>query len=145
LIKIDREIVVARPPEAVFDYLADVERFPQWQPAIERAEQLTPGPLAPGTGLKLVIKAPTGPTEVTGEIVALERPTLLAVKTLTGPAGVEARCTLSPSGDGTLVRFDATIELMGMLRFVEGAARGMIERELPKTLADLARRIESEA
>ena len=32
-----------------------------------------------------------------------------------------------------------------MLRFVEGAVRGMIERELPATLADLARRIESEA
>ena len=49
MIKIDHEIVVARPPEAVFDYLADVDRFPEWQPAIERAEQLTPGPLAAGT------------------------------------------------------------------------------------------------
>lgn len=145
MIKIDREIVVSRPPEAVFDYLADVERFPQWQPAIERAEQLTPGPLAVGSGLRLIIRAPTGPTEVTGEIVAFDRPTLLAVRTLTGPAGVDARCTLSPSGDGTVVGFSATIELKGMLRFVEGAARGMIERELPKTLADLARRIESES
>jgi len=32
-----------------------------------------------------------------------------------------------------------------MLRFAEGAARGMIERQLPTALADLARRIESEA
>jgi carbon monoxide dehydrogenase subunit G len=145
LIKIDREIVVARPPEAVFDYLADVKRFPQWQPAIERAEQLTPGPLAPGTKLRLVIRAPTGATDVTGEIVALDRSSLLAVRTLTGPAAVEASCSLAAAGDGTRVTFKATIELKGMLRFVEGAARGMIERELPKTLADLARRIESEA
>jgi uncharacterized protein YndB with AHSA1/START domain len=144
LIKIDREIVVARPPEAVFDYLADVARFPQWQPAIERAEQLTPGPLAPGTGLRLVIRAPTGATEVTGEMVAVERPTLLAVRTLTGPAGVEGRCALTPDGDGTRIRFSASIELKGMLRFVEGAARGMIEKELPKTLADLKTRIEAE-
>jgi uncharacterized protein YndB with AHSA1/START domain len=145
LIKIDREIVVARPPEAVFDYLADVERFPQWQPAIERAEQLTPGPLAAGTQLRLVIRAPTGPTEVTGEVVTLDRPTLLAVRTLTGPAAVEARCALSAADDGTRIGFTATIELKGMLRFVEGAARGMIEKELPRTLTDLKTRIEAEA
>ena len=145
MIKVDQEIVVARPPEAVFDYLADVERFPQWQPAIERAEQLTPGPLAAGTQLRLVIRGPTGPTEVTGAIASLERPSLLAVRTLSGPAAVEASCALSPDGDATRVRFTASIELKGMLRCVEGTARRMIERELPSTLSDLARRIESEA
>jgi carbon monoxide dehydrogenase subunit G len=145
MIKVDREILVARPPDVVFDYLADVERFPQWQPAIEWAEQLTPGALAPETRLWLIVRGPTGPTEVTGAIVSLDRPTLLAVRTLSGPATVEAGCALSPEGAGTRVRFSATIELKGMLRFVEGAVRGMIERELPATLADLTRRIESEA
>lgn len=145
MIKIDQEIVVARPPAAVFDYLADVQRFPQWQPAIERAEQLTPGPLAAGTELRLVIRGPTGPTEVTGVVVDLDRPSLIGLRTLTGPAEVEARCALSPDGEGTRIRFTAAIELKGMLRFVEGAARGMIEREMPSTLAELARRIESEA
>ena len=145
MIRIDHEIVVARPPEAVFDYLADVARFPEWQPAIERAEQLTPGPLAAGTQLRLIIRGPTGPTEVTGAIERLERPSLLAVRSLSGPAAVEASCALSPDGQATRVRFTASIELKGMLRFVEGTARRMIERELPSTLADLARRIESEA
>jgi carbon monoxide dehydrogenase subunit G len=145
MIKVDQEIVVARPPEAVFDYLADVKRFPQWQPAIERAEQLTPGPLAAGTQLRLVIRGPTGPTEVTGTVVRLDRPALLAVRTLSGPADVEASCALSAADAGTRVRFTASIELKGLLRFVEGAARGMIERELPSTLAELARRIETEA
>lgn len=145
MIRIDREIVVARPPDVVFDYLADVRRFPQWQPAIERAEQLTPGPLAAKTRLKLVVRGPTGPTEVLGEIVAADRPSLLAVRTLSGPATVEARCALVAEGDGTRVSFSASIELKGMLRFAEGAARGMIERQLPTALADLARRIESEA
>jgi carbon monoxide dehydrogenase subunit G len=145
MIKIEREIVVARPPEAVFDYLADVARFPEWQPAIERAEQLTPGALAAGTELRLVIRGPTGATEVTGAVVSLDRPSLLAVRTLSGPAAVEASCELSRDGEGTRVRFTASIELKGLLRFAEGAARRMIERELPSTLADLARRIESGA
>lgn len=145
MIKIDQEIVVARPPAAVFGYLADVKRFPQWQPAIERAEQLTPGPLAAGTELRLVIRGPTGPTEVTGLVVTLDRPSSIELKTLSGPAAVEARCVLSPDGEGTRIGLTASIELKGMLQFVEGTARRMIERELPSTLAELARRIEAEA
>lgn len=145
MIKIEREILVARPPDVVFDYLADVERFPQWQPAVVRAEQLTPGALAPGARLRLVIRGPTGPTDVTGVVVTLDRPSLLAVRTLSGPATVEASCALSPADAGTRVRFNASIELKGLLGFAEGAIRGMIERELPATLDALARRIETEA
>jgi uncharacterized protein YndB with AHSA1/START domain len=144
MIRIDREIDVARPPDVVFDHLADVERFPQWQPAIERAEQESPGPLGPGSQLRLVLRGPTGPIDVLGEIVAIERPSLLALRTLSGPATVDARCELRPQSAGTRARFTASIELKGLLRFAESAARAAIDRELPIALADLARRIESE-
>ena len=144
MIRIDREIVVARPPEVVFDYLADLERLPQWQPAVERAESLTAGPLRPGGRVRLVLRGPTGPVEVLGEVVTVERPSVLAVRTSSGPAAVEAGCALTPDGDGTRVRVSASIALKGVLRFAEGVARGRIERDLPAALADLARRIESE-
>lgn len=143
MIRIERDVAVDRPPEVVFDYLADVRRFPRWQPAIERAEQVTPGPLAVGSRVRLVVRGPTGPTEVLGEVAALDRPGRLDVRSLGGPADVEARCTIVPEGRGSRVRLAATIELKGMLRFVEGAARGMIERQLPSALAELARQIEA--
>jgi carbon monoxide dehydrogenase subunit G len=145
MIRIERDVAVGRPPEVVFDYLADVQRFPQWQPAIEKAEQVTPGPLAAGSRVRLVVRGPTGPTEVLGEISALDRPTLIAVRSLGGPADVQARCGIAPDGGGSRISLTATIELNGMLRFVEGAARGMIERQLPSALAELARQIEAEA
>ena len=143
MIRIDREIVVTRPTEIVFDYLADLERLAQWQPSIERAEALTPGPLGPGTRLRLVLRGPTGPVEVLGELTAVERPSVLEARTSSGPAAVVARCELDPAGDGTRIRLTASIELKGLLRFAEGTARGRIERDLPAALADLARRIES--
>ena len=144
MIRVDRDVVVARPPEVVFDYLADVPRFPQWQPAIERAEQVTPGPLGPGSRLRLVVRAPTGPTDVVAEIVSMERPSLLGVRSLGGPAKVEAECSIRSEGAGSRLRLTAMIELTGMLRFVEGAARKIVDREVPATLAELARRIEAE-
>jgi uncharacterized protein YndB with AHSA1/START domain len=147
VIEIDREVVIARQPSVVFDYLADVGNYPRWQPAIERAEQLTPGTPGLGTRVRLILRGPTGPTEVLGEIVAFDRPAGLAIRSLTGPAKIEARCGLDAAGTdglGTRLRLTASIELKGFLRFAEGHARTLIDRELPTVLADLAKRIESE-
>ena len=148
MIEIDREVAIARQPGVVFDYLADVGNYPRWQPAIDQAEQVTPGAPGLGTRVKLILRGPTGPTEVLGEIVAFDRPALLAIHSLTGPASIEARCALAASGAdgvGTRLRLTASIELKGFLRFAEGHARKLINRELPTVLADLASRIESEA
>ena len=145
MIKIDGEVLIARQPGVVFDYLADVGNYPRWQPAIEQAEQVTPGAPGLGTRVKLILRGPTGPTEVLGEIVAFDRPALLAIHSLTGPADIEARCALDAAGVGTRLRLTASIELKGFLRFAEGHARKLINRELPTILADLASRIESEA
>ena len=147
MIEIDREVVIACQPGVVFDYLADVENYPRWQPAIERAEQVTPGTPGLGTRVRLVLRGPTGPTEVVGEIVAFDRPAVLAIHSLAGPARIDAHCALAAddtAGVGTRLRLTASIELKGFLRFAEGHARALINRELPAALADLVSRIESE-
>lgn len=148
MIEIDREVVIAREPAVVFDYLVDVGNYPRWQQAIEQAAQVTPGPPGLGTQLRFLLRGPTGPIELLGEIDAFDRPAALAIHSLTGPAVVEARCTLDIAGaDGaaTCLRLTASIKLRGFLRFAEGRARRVIDKELPAVLADLATRIESEA
>jgi uncharacterized protein YndB with AHSA1/START domain len=146
VISIDREVVIARTPEVVYDYMADVTHFAHWQPAIERAEQVTPGPTARGTQFKLVVRGPTGPTEILGEVVEFERPTTLAIRSLSGPAGIRATCALSPDGAaGTRLHLTTTIELQGFLRFAEGRARQVVEQEMPAAMTALAARIEAEA
>ena len=144
MITIDRTVAIARPREVVFDHLADVSNYPRWQPGIERAEQVTPGAAGVGTRLKLVLRGPTGPTEVIGEIVEFDRPTTLAIRSLSGPADMKARCDLETTGaDATELRLTASIELKGFLRFAEGQARKILDREMPTAMADLARHIEA--
>ena len=70
---------------------------------------------------------------------------MLAIRSLPGPAEIGARSALDAAGVGTRLRLTASIELKGFLRFAEGHARKLINRELPAVLADLASRIESEA
>ena len=151
MITIDQTTAIGRPREVVFDYLADVTNYPRWQPGIERAEQVTPGAPRVGTRVKLVLRGPTGPTEVLGEIVEFDRPTVLAIRSLSGPADMDARCVLEATGvvagagTGTQLRVTGSIELKGFLRFAEGQARKILDREMPTAMAGLAQHIESGA
>ena len=147
MITIDETVAIGRSREVVFDYVSDVSNYPRWQPGIERAEQVTPGAAGVGTRVKLVLRGPTGPTEVIGEIVEFDRPRILAIRSLSGPADMKARCELEATdGDaGTQLRLTASIELKGFLRFAEGQARKIVGREMPTALADLAGQIEAGA
>ncbi|HTC86375.1 MAG TPA: SRPBCC family protein [Candidatus Acidoferrum sp.] len=146
MIEIDHEIVIARPPEVVFDFVTDVANYPAWQPAIQRAEQTSPGEPGVGTQVRLVLRGPTGPIDILGEIVTFDRPTAFAMRSITGPAAIQARCTISQAGTSgdTRLRLNGSIELQGFLRFAEGQARKIVEREMPIAMADLARRIEGQ-
>jgi hypothetical protein len=41
--RIDGEIVIDRPVDVVFDYVADQSNEPQYNPRMVRAEKITPG------------------------------------------------------------------------------------------------------
>jgi carbon monoxide dehydrogenase subunit G len=145
MIVLEHSLVVDRPPEAVFDYLAEPVHYVEWQPAIERAEVVGGAELGPGARLRLLVRGPGRPIEAEAEVTTFERPRRLALRTLSGPARVVADCDLEPnSAGGTQVRLKVQIELGGVLRFGEGMVRDRITRELPTLLEDLRARIEAE-
>jgi hypothetical protein len=43
------EIIIARPVDVAFDYVADQSNEPQYNPRMVRAEKITPGPVGKGT------------------------------------------------------------------------------------------------
>ena len=47
-----------RPPEAVFDFVADERNEPRFNPQMLRAEQLSPGPI--GLGTRFRARSPAG-------------------------------------------------------------------------------------
>ena len=46
---IEGEILIGRPVDVVFDYVADQGNEPQCNPQMVRAEKITPGPVGKGT------------------------------------------------------------------------------------------------
>src|SRR5436309_10265021 len=86
---IEREIVINRPVEEVFDFLADGRNEPQYNPHMLRAEQTSTGPVGPGTLFR---------TEVT------------TGRTIKGPIAVQSTETFAAGTAGTHFRWVMELE-----------------------------------
>jgi hypothetical protein len=51
--RIEGEILLRRPVDVVFDYVADQSNEPQYNPQMVRAEKITAGPVGKGTQFRL--------------------------------------------------------------------------------------------
>ena len=145
MIRVEREIDVARPADEVFERLTRIEDLPRWQPAIVEARLTSPGPIGAGSALRIVAVAGGKRTEATGTVTEFSRPELIALSAKAGPADITARVkvtALTESSSRVAVR--TTIALGGMLRFVEGMARSRIEAEAPAAAAAVKEWLESE-
>jgi carbon monoxide dehydrogenase subunit G len=145
VIRVEREIDVARSAGEVFERLTRIEDLPRWQPAIVEAALTTPGPIDVGSTVRIVAVAGGKRTEAIGTVTEFERPRLLGLDAASGPANVTARVTVTPLGAGACrVRLETAITLGGMLRFVEGMARSRIEKEAPTAAAAVKEWLESD-
>jgi len=104
--------VTPRPPQEVYEYLADFQKHAEWVDEIVSQTQTTDGPLAPGVTFDTLetmrpgssMKAPTS-----CEIVALEPPRLIEWKARTaashGPMAMRSHWAfiIEPEGAGSRV------------------------------------------
>jgi uncharacterized protein YndB with AHSA1/START domain len=147
VIVLDEVVSIDRPREAVSDYLADLRHYPEWQPAVKRAELVDGGTPKAGSRIRLVVAGPGRDVDVDGEITELVRPERLALRSLSGPAKLQAavdfeRVTETPGG--TRLKIHAELQPTGLLRFAEAVIRDRIGQELPAMLDDLRHRVERE-
>lgn len=144
MIRLEESIEVARPPDAVYDFLAAVERYPTWLPGVTGAEQTSPGPVEPGATFRLTLAGPTGPLAADGIVVAAEPGRRLAVRGEAPQGRVEGGLDIEPVASGTLLRVGVQIELTGMYRFAEGLVAGQLRSSMPDALARARDRLEAE-
>ena len=144
--RIETSFVVNRPPEAVFDYVADPTNAPEWQTSGITVELLTEGPIQTGTRIRERGKA-LGliPVEQITEITGFDRPSYIEVTTLEGPVmPVRGSYRLEPDGVGTCVRVECEYGSAGLLRRVlVPVTRRMIARRLARHNRKLTRILEA--
>jgi hypothetical protein len=71
--RVDGDIVIDRPLEAVFDYVADQSNEPQYNPQMVRAEKITAGPVGVGTRFRSAVGSRRHTADMLIEVTSYDR------------------------------------------------------------------------
>jgi hypothetical protein len=114
--RVEGEIVIKRPVEEVFDFVADERNEPRYNPHMLRSEKLTPGPIGVGTRFSAEMATVRGSAPMTIEFTVYERPRLLALTARLSKMDIEGSLSFDPVPEGTRMRWSWEIEPRGFLR-----------------------------
>jgi carbon monoxide dehydrogenase subunit G len=146
--RFQRDIVINRPAEKVFDFVTDARNEPRYNPRILSAQKTTSGPIGRGTHFVLVSEAMGQPLAVEYEITAYERPYLMTSRTIGGLPlmDVESAETFEPAGSATRMRWEWEVKGRGTAsRLMTPVLARVLGRRLERAFANIKRDLEGEA
>jgi carbon monoxide dehydrogenase subunit G len=120
------EETLDQAPDVVFDFLADVENEPAWNPDVISARSTSPGPVGAGATRTGEYKH-IGRVDTT--ITTYDRPRRLEFRATGKQADMTLDFRFAPAGAGTRMTVHGTLSLRGPLRFAEGALRGVVAQQ----------------
>ena len=132
-------VVIGRPIDAVFAFIADGERCPEWRPGVLDIKRASGDGV--GTRYTQGIKGPMGRRVAADyEVTVFEPPRRLEFQTVTGPARPHGRYDLEPVDGGTRLTFSLDATLSGIQRLLMGS---MVQRTMDSEvrMLDNAKRV----
>jgi len=115
---IEGEILIGRPVDVVFDYVADQSNEPQYNPRMVRAEKITPGPVGKGTQFRSAVASMGRTAEMLIECTGYDRPALLASTATMAQADFSYLLTFEPAAAGTRMRWSGQVRPKGAFRLL---------------------------
>src|SRR3989442_12544631 len=123
--QVEGEIVIRRPVEEVFDYVADERHEPNFNSRMSRVELLTTEPIGAGSRFGVEMTMMRRAFDMTVEFTAFERPRLLGSTSRSLPRGGKGRplltagsLTFDPVPEGTRMRWSWQGETPGAMRLL---------------------------
>ena len=116
MVHIHGDIVINRPPEEVFDVVADTTKEPRYNPRMHHAEQITTGPISIGTRFHAQTASMGRPVDMVIEITDYQRPHTLSSTTHSTSMDVHGTLTFDPDPEGTRMRWSWDLEPDGVLK-----------------------------
>ena len=141
--KIEGEIIIDRPVDVVFDYVADQSNEPQYNPQMVRAQKITPGPVSEGTQFRSAVASRGRTTEMLIEVTKYDRPTLLSSTTTMQQADISYTLSFEPAAGGTRMQWSAQVRPKGAFRLLGPMITWMGMRQEQRIWTSLKRHIET--
>jgi hypothetical protein len=144
MIRIDGDIVINRPMEEVFDFVADERNEPLFNPQMSRAELISDGPIGVGTRFRAEMISMGRPVEMVIDFTGYERPRRLASSTHMSSMDVQYTLTFEPVPEGTRMRWSGGLEPRGILKLMGPMVASMGRRQEQRIWAGLKHLLEGE-
>jgi len=126
---------VDAPPEAVFEFLANLENLPRWQTGIVSAKLTTPGTVGAGSRAHVVRELIGQRLAVDLELIDHQPGRRLELASEASGIRVVAALDLAPEGDGTRLTFAMWIQAQSIFMApIEGMVAGAAERDIADSL-----------
>lgn len=139
--KIRKETEIARPIEAVFDYVADPRNELQWHPRVRSMEKTSDGPIGPGTTFRGDYK---GSGVIDFALVEYERPTRMRFTGGNAQVSMEATIGFHEHAGRTHGSFDLEMAPRGVFKLVMPLLARIIRRQYAQVMPALKRRLETQ-
>jgi uncharacterized protein YndB with AHSA1/START domain len=115
MVHIEGEIFIARPVEAVFDFVADERNEPRYNTQMRRAEMISDGPIGPGTQYRAEVASGGRVVPMVIEFTGYERPRRLASTTRMSSMDIRYTLAFEPVSEGTRMRWVGDVAPKGVL------------------------------
>lgn len=115
---VEGQIIIHRPVDEVFDFVADERNEPRFNPQMRRAEQTSAGPIGVGTTFCAESMSRGRPVEMTITFTDYERPRRLTSSTHLSNMDIQGTLTFDPVPEGTRMRWFWELKSRGMLKLM---------------------------
>jgi carbon monoxide dehydrogenase subunit G len=134
-------VIIRRPVDDVFAFVADGEKCPQWRPGVLDIQRVS----GEGVGTRYAqgVKGPMGRRIAADYTITVFEPNRrIEFQTVTGPARPHGRYDFEPADGGTRLAFSLDAELTGLRKLILG---GPVQKTMDaevRTLDNLKRVLE---
>ena len=112
-------VLIARPLDEVFAYVADARNRPAWDESVDTEELTSPEPIGVGTTVRTEFRSMGRPYEYTWEVVEHQPPNRQTIESTSGPFPTTLAYELEGREGGTWVDFSVTGRPTGLLRVLQ--------------------------
>jgi uncharacterized membrane protein len=136
-------VVISRPRDEVFAFVADARNRPKWDESVDSEELTSPEPIGVGTTVRTKLTSMGREYEYTWEVVEHDPPDRMRIESTSGPFPTTLTYVLSDAPDGgTAVDFSVAGRPSGPLRLMQPLIARNTQRNLDRGFARLKQLLE---
>lgn len=145
MIEVNGEIVIERSLEEVFDFVANQENEPQYNPEMRIAKKTTEGPIGVGTSFHAEMTGRGRVVPMTIRVTEFDRPHRIWEKVEMESMELTGGLNFESFNDGTRMRWHWDLQPHGILRFMGPVVGSMGRRQERRIWMGLKKLLESRA